>query len=230
MMFGLVLVLIAFQPQSFGPDGKFHMQHSQDSFGMRSHGVIEALAANRTKFYPLPQSTPAEFLRLRSGDPHITPGAAPDSNERQEVIGPYQFEGESLWFGKSFYDSEGSWGVGAFGFFDTTARRYTLFSPQEVAPYEVSAILVQPHAVWLGLDQFVEDISTVPGGLLRWDRATQTAQKYPLEFAISKIEVEGESLRLKAREGYALFRDGEFHRFLANGRPIAKFAPPPTHY
>jgi hypothetical protein len=232
MKFGLVLLLIAFQPESFGPGGKFHLQHSQDSFGMRSHGVMETLAGNQTKFYPLPQSTVADFVRLRSNEPAVkvsTP-VTPGNYERQEVVGAYQFEAGKVWFGKSFYDSEGCRGVGAFGYFDTASRSYTLFSPPEIVSYEVSAILVQPDTVWLGLDQFIEDISTVPGGLLRWNRATQEAQKYPLEFAIQKIELEGDSLRLKARDGYALFHDGEVRRFLTNGRPIAKFAPPPSHY
>jgi hypothetical protein len=232
MKFSLVLLLVAFQPQAFGPDGQFHLEHNRDSFGMRSHGVIEALGPNRTKFYPLPQSTVAEFLRLRSNEWEVkqsTP-VTPGNYRRQEVIGAYQLEGEKIWFGKSFYDSEGCRGVGAFGYFDTATRSYTLFSPPEVVSYEVSAILVQPDTVWLGLDEFIEDISTFPGGLLRWDRATQKAQKYPLEFVIQNIQAEGDSLRLKARDGYALFHGGEVSRFLANGRPISKFARPPTHY
>ncbi len=120
-------------------------------------------------------------------------------------------------------------GVGAFGYFDTATRRYTLFSPPEVARYEISAILVEPDRVWLALDQFVEDISTVPGGLVRWNRMTHEIHKYPLEFVVSGIRAEGDSLRLETRDGYALFRDGEIRRFLTNGRPTAKFPPPPTH-
>jgi hypothetical protein len=232
MKFGLVLFLIAFQPQSFGPDGKFHLEHSNGDFGMRSHGVMERLASNRTKFYPLPQSTVAEFLRLRSSDPFVkqsTP-VTPSNYRREEVMGAYQLEGDKIWFGKSFYDGEGCRGVGAFGYFDTSTRSYTLFSPPEVVSYEVSAILVQPDTVWLGLDEFIEDISTFPGGLVRWDRATQKAQRYPLEFVIQNIQIEGDSLRLKARDGYALFHDGEVHRFLANGRPTSKFAPPLSNH
>jgi hypothetical protein len=232
MKLAAFLLLIAFQPQSFGPDGKFHLEHSNGDFGMRSHGVIERLASNRTKFYPLPQSTVAEFLKLRSNESAIrmsTP-VTPANYRREEVIGGYQLEGDKIWFGKSFYDGEGCRGVGAFGYFDTATRKYALFSPPEVVSYQVSTILVQPDTVWLGLDQFVEDISTVPGGLLRWNRATQKVQKYPLEFVIQNIQAEDDSLRLKTRAGYALFHDGEVHRFLANGRPIAKFAPPPSHY
>jgi hypothetical protein len=195
---------------------------------MRSHGVVETLGPNQTKFYPLPQSRAEKYIQLRAEDVRINP-LATDQYERQEVIGPYQTEGGRIWFGNSYYDSEGLRGVGAFGYFDTATRSYTLFSPREVARDQISAILVQPEKVWIALDQFVEDITKVPGGLVRWDRTTHAVQKYSLEFVVDSIQVEGDSLRLKTRDGYALFRDGQIRRFLTNGRPTAKFPPPPTH-
>ena len=155
--------------------------------------------------------------------------ATADQYERQEVIGPHQIEGGRIWFGNGYYDGEGMRGVGAFGYFDTTTREYTLFSPPEVARYEISAVLVEPERVWIALDRFGEDISRSPGGFVRWNRITHEIQKYPLEFVVDSIRIDGDSLRLETRDGYALFRNGEFRRFLTNGRPIAKFPPPPTH-
>lgn len=216
---------------TFGPLGRFELEYSNDSFGPRSHGVNERIGPNRIHYYPLPQSTPQDYVRLRPQDFKLNPFTATAGNyDRQEVIGPSQIDGGKLWFGNNFYDSEGSRGVGAFGYFDTNTRKYTLFRPPEVAPYEVGAILVEPQTVWLALDQFIEDISKVPGGLAKWDRDTHHLQKYPLEFVIESIQRQGHSLRLTTHNGYALFRDGQVHRFLTNGRPIAKFPPPPTHY
>lgn len=231
MNFAMLLILFALDPVIFGPGGSFQLENSKDDFGMRSHGVIETLGPGRTKFYPLPQSTTAQYIRLRSKDLRLNPSPPITDNtyEREEVIGPYQIEGGRLWFGNGYYDGEGMLGVGAFGYFDTTTRGYTLFSPPEVAPYEIGAILVEPETVWVALDTFTEDISKIPGGLVRWNRMTHENQKYPLEFVVDSIRREGESLRLKTRGGYALFRDGEIHRFLANGRSIANFPPPPTH-
>ena len=139
---------------------------------MQSHGVMEAVDGH-TKFYPLPQSTWDDYVRLRPKDVAMNPLAATNNSyEREEVIGPYQIEGGKLWFGKKFYDGEGERGVGAFGYFDTETRAYRLFSPR-VAPYEIGAILVEPDAVWVGLDHQGEDISAFPGGLVRWDRSTE---------------------------------------------------------
>ncbi|HTU45877.1 MAG TPA: hypothetical protein VMF91_12490 [Bryobacteraceae bacterium] len=196
---------------------------------MRSHGVVEILSGHREKFYPLPQSTSQDYIRLRPADVRLNP-FNPRSYERQEVIGPSQVEEGKIWFGKAFYDAEGCRGVGAFGYFDTITRSFTLFSPPEVAPYEVSAILVQRDTVWLGLDHFGEDISTYPGGLVRWDKNTHEARRYPIEFVVSGIEAQGDSLRLQTKGGYALLRDNKLQRFLKNGREIDGFPPPPTQY
>jgi hypothetical protein len=229
MSLAIILLLAALDAVTFGPGNRFHLERSKDDFGVRSHGVVETLGANRTRFYPLPQSAAEEYIRLRPEDQRTNP-IAPDQYEREEVIGPYQIEGGRIWFGKSYYEGEGMRGVGAFGYFDTATRGYTVFSPRDVARYEISAILVQPDRVWIALDQFGEDISTSPGGLARWNRMTHEIHRYPLEFGVSRIRVEGDSLRLTTRGGYALFRDGEVRRFLTNGRPIARFPPLPTHY
>jgi hypothetical protein len=228
MNFPILLLLLALDPVMFGPGGRFQLEQSKDDFGVRSHGIVETLGPNQTKFYPLPQSTAGKYIRLRPEGLRINP-FTPDHYERQEVIGPYQIEHGRIWFGNNYYDGEGTRGVGAFGYFDTSTRSYTLFSPHEVARYEISAILVESGRVWLALDRFGEDISKSPGGLVRWSRITHGVQTYPLEFDIESIRVEGDSLRLKTRDGYALFRDGKLRRFLANGWPITKFPPPPTH-
>jgi len=158
--------------------------------------------------------------------------------QRQEVIGPHQLEGDKLWFGSNFYNGEGERGVGSFGYFDAATRRYQLFSPPEVAPWEISAILVEPAAVWLGLDHFGEDISTFPGGFVRWDRSSHAVHRYPIEFVVSEIERRGPVLRLTALAGYADLQNGVIHRFelrrntagALTAVPVAKFPPPPSHY
>lgn len=150
----------------------FYLQRSQDEFGIRAHGVVEGTASG-SKFYPLPQSSVQEYRRLRRDDinEHKFPPIRTEKDyERQEAIGPYQIEGNRLWFGNNYYDSEGATGVGAFGYFDMKTRRYRLFSPPEVAHWQISALLVETDVVWLGFDHFGEDISTSPGGLARWDR------------------------------------------------------------
>lgn len=224
-----VLIAFASQAPSAVGSGSFYLERSADQFGMRSHGIVEMVGPNRTKLYPLPQSTAQDYIRLRPSDFRLNP-FKPEEYERQEVIGPSQTDGGRIWFGKNFYDGEGMRGVGAFGYFDTATRKYTLFSPNEVAPYEVSAILVQPEVVWIALDHFGEDVATGPGGLVRWERSTHAVQSFALEFAVSKLQVQGDALRLTTHGGYAFLRDGEIRRYLDCGNPIQKFPPPPSQY
>jgi hypothetical protein len=205
-----ILWFVALAIVTFGPGNRFSLEQSKDDFGMRSHGITETLGGHETKFYPLPQSTSQDYARLRPEDLRINPFSATAGNyDRQEVIGPYQIEKSRIWFGNNYYDGEGSRGVGAFGYFDTATRSYKLFSPPAVARYEISAIEVQPGVVWLALDRFGESVSTSPGGLVRWNRTTHEIHKYPLKFVVSGIRVQGDSLSLKTRNGYALFRDGQ---------------------
>jgi hypothetical protein len=223
-----VLFLLALDAATFGPGGRFRLEQSRDSFGERAHGVVETIAPGRTKFYPLPQSTAADYRRLRTEDLRINPFQGNDQ-DRKEVIGPHQVEDGRLWFGNSYYDGEGDWGVGAFGYFDTTTRTYTIYRPRELARYEASAILVEPETVWVALDRFGEG-DIVPGGLVEWDRTTHAIRKYALEFVIESIRREGDALRLKNRYGgYALLRGGEVQRFSRSGRLIKRFPPPPSH-
>ena len=237
LLASLTLALTA-QPKrdlTFGPNGAFRLEISRDSFGERSHGVIRTVNG-RNNSYPLPQSTVADYKNLHPGEYGID--LLTEKNyDRQEVIGPHQIEGDKLWFGKSFYHGEGMRGVGAFGFFDTATGQYRLFTPVEVALWEISAILVEKDYVWMGLDHFGEDISTAPGGLLRWDRETHSVRLYPLEFTVSRIGRHGNLLRLDTRRGYAELQDDVIQRFeIRRDRsgastvvPVVKFPPPPTH-
>lgn len=219
----MLLISFAVQAAMISGISRFHVEQSKDG----SHGIIETIGPHRTKFYPLPQSTAREYRLLRPKAFRLNP-FRPEQYERQEVIGPYQVENGKIWFGKDFYDGEGDQGVGAFGYFDISTCRYTLFSPPEVARNEVSAILVEPNVVWVALDHFGEDISKFSGGLIRWDRNTHLVRHYALEFVVDGIRVQGDSLRLNTRGGYALLRDEEVQRYLKSGRPIRKFPPPPS--
>jgi hypothetical protein len=228
------------QPVRLG--GSFYLERSQDEFGVRSHGLIERTASG-SKFYRLPQSDVEMYKRLRPEElkNELPPVRTARDYNRQEVIGPYQVEGDRVWFGNQFYDSEGEHGVGAFGYFDMQTRQYRLFRPREIARWGTSALLVEPDAVWITLEIFGEDISASPGGLLRWDRNDHHIGHYPVEFVVDHLRRDTKDssvLVLTTRGGYALFRNGEARRFRveksANGTKTAvhieRFPPPPSIY
>ncbi len=219
--------------------GLFYLNRAQDNFG--SQAVVERTNSG-FKVYPLPQSDVETYKKLRAMDAknRWPPIRTAKDYERQEVIGPYQVEDGRIWFGNQYYDGEGDSGVGGFGYFDMKTRRYQLFSPPEIARWEISALLVDADAVWLGLDHFGEDISKWPGGLVRWDRSDHRVRRYPLEFLIEHIRRDtgdGSKLVLTTSGGYALFDHGKVQRFRVekslDGKEIAvrisRFPPPPSN-
>jgi hypothetical protein len=118
----------------FGPSGTFRLlkveDDSQGSADCADPEVIVAeQVANATREYRIPRQDP---------DCHR--------------IGPWQIDGDTLWFGTTFYAGEGGAGIGSFGFFDPAAREFSIFSPPEMSQYSVSAINVLPDAILLALE------------------------------------------------------------------------------
>src|ERR1035437_214942 len=89
---------------------------------------------------------PAAAARPR----RVKDGYVRAGTEIEDSIGPWQEDGQ-IWFGKTFYDGEGSTGVGGFGYFDMNERRLHMFAPPEIADRSVSAINVGPDAAWMAL-------------------------------------------------------------------------------
>jgi hypothetical protein len=98
----VIVFFLAIQAAGFGADNRFALGRSQDEFGMRSHGIVERLGDGRTKFYPLPESTAEEYMRLRPGDAKLNPVARTDYQRSEvpryllEVVDRIRREGGSL--------------------------------------------------------------------------------------------------------------------------------------
>jgi len=86
MSFVALLFSAATGAVTFGPEGHFQLEQSRDSFGIRSHGIIEKLGSNRTKFYPLPQSTADEYIRFRPEDLRINSSTRNTSDRRSSGL------------------------------------------------------------------------------------------------------------------------------------------------
>jgi hypothetical protein len=117
--------------------------------------------------YRLPQTPYREFIAARRRELN------PDFEFTiDEEIGPVQIEGELLWFGKTFYDGEGTSGVGGVGYFSPADGRFHTFTAPEIAGRSVSAILVQRNGVLLALHSRGE-YGDAPGGILHFDKRTR---------------------------------------------------------
>lgn len=181
-----------FTPVRFGPGDRFALiqRDVTRNNGSDKRLVVVDRAGGRTKYYWLPQSSYDEFARARPEQ--VRNGYGRQDTTIDETIGPWQIVDGTLWFAKSFYDGEGVKGVGGFGYFDTDEPKYHIYSPQEMADWSASAMLVEPQTVYLALAANGE-YGTVGGGLLRFDRASEKVQR--IEFR----ELVGEIVRIKDR-------------------------------
>jgi len=177
-----------FRPLHFGPSGSFRLTSREGPVPVLA---IEETSRNKVRRYPLPQSTYDEFAAAR---PKVKEGYGRALARIEEQIGPWKLEDDKLWFGKSFYDGELWTGVGGFGYFSTTDRTYHLFTPPEIAGWSVSAIDLEAEAVWMALVASGE-YGGASGGLLRFDRQTESLRRFELpDIAVQFIQAGGKLL------------------------------------
>ncbi len=137
----------------------------------------------------LPRTTVDHLAAARPE--YASSAAVAQAFEIDDSIGPWQREDGRIWFGKSFYDGEGSTGVGGFGYFNTKERRFHIFEPHEIADSSVSAIYVEPDAAWMALAKYGE-YGGESGGLLRYDRQSGALRRIEFpDIAVRLIRVGG---------------------------------------
>ncbi len=157
------------------PPGQSHQRSGID--------VIDK--SGRKQFYPVPIPTMALHRKLLPGKQ--APG------EIDNDIGPFDLDGNKIWFANTFYDSEGASGVGAVGSFDIPTRQYDMRYLPEIAPWSGSAILLDDGDLWIGLMRRPEG-SDYGAGLLRYSTRTGAAASLPVADYIYTIDRLGDTL------------------------------------
>ena len=175
--------------------------------------AVEQPAPLDKKYPPLPQSDFETWRKARPDD--YASGARFNAAEKNEEVGPHQLEAGRLWFGKTFYNSEGLTGVGGFGYFDETSRSYRIYSPPEIQRWSVSAILVEADCIWLALyrrGEWGDDA----GGLLRWDRKTEQVQQFKVGSIATSIAHIGDTLYLGGVSGITTVRGDQITSYFVD--------------
>ena len=168
---------------------------------------------------PLPRTTYDQFAAARPR--RVKDGYVRESTEIHDSVGPWQDEGGRTWFGKTFYDGEGSTGVGGFGYLDWNDGRLHIFTVPEIADWSVSAIRVAPDAVWMAL-VLNGEYGRSSGGLLRYDRQSVAVRRFEFpDVAVQLIWSAGKILAA-TDFGLAVVEDDRVRRYFidrtADGR------------
>lgn len=191
----------------FGPSGAFTLEisHSQDPF------TDQSVVREGSRVYPLPRSTYEMFAKARPR--RVEDGNGPDTIFAEQM-GPWAIDGERLWFGKTFYDSEGFSGIGGLGYFDAGDRQFHIFTSPLVAEGAVSALSVGRDAVWASLVSNGE-WGNSGEGLVRFDRATETFQRVDIGSGIGyQFLSAGDRLILTTDIGLAVLHQNDVKPYI----------------
>ncbi len=197
----------------FGSSHDFVLRKTGDRFEIFEKG------SQQSRSFPLPQSSYDEVAIARPEE--VRNGLTRQAATINEAIGPWELYEGRLWFGKTFYDGEGSTGIGGFGYFDPQNRHYRLFAPKQVMNWSMTAMHVDANAVWLGIAHRGEWGDT-SGGFLRFDRRSETVTRWKLASLVSEILSQGDQLLIVTDMEIAALKENELQRFfvdvLSDGR------------
>ena len=195
--------------------GDFRLiEESRSSFGPRPL-IVQSNGTN----HPLPRPSSAQLAQSR---PEEVKNGATSAVEFDDHIGPWTLEDNKLWFGKSFYDGEGTTGIGGFGYFDTTEKKYHLYAPPEIVDYSVSAIHVNEDAVWMALVHNGE-YGASSGGLLRFDRKSNAIRKFELpDIGLQFMNI-GETLLLATNSEIVVILKGQITKYFIDKTTDGRF-------
>ncbi len=172
--------------------------------------VAPPLVGSGAPVPPMPVSTIAQFEQARSARAKQIPPEVP--REVAETVGPYQRVGRKIWIGKTFYDVDGSVGVGDIGYFDETTQNWVFLHIPEMADWSTSALLVEADTIWVGLVRHGEGMSE-PGGLLHYSLTAHKATRIPLPDVIDKIIRFRTRIYCGTSRGFAIVEQTQVHRF-----------------
>jgi hypothetical protein len=173
---------------------------------------------------PLPQSTYDQFAQAR---PQRVRDGYIRGSTIDERVSAHQVVGDRIWFGKAFYDGEGTTGVGGLGYFDTRSKRFTIFAIPELADWSISALFVETDAVWAGLVNYPEGARR-SGGLIRYDLSTRNVIRYNVPDIVLTMIRQNNALFIGTSNGLYVLRDGRFTRFRFEPNLDGKLEPVPA--
>ena len=171
---------------------------SSNSSGQEIASGIYDLIGKERHAYLIPPTTKVSFQRYRPGWIKTRGGQFPGQYDQN--IGPFQLVGDLLWFGITFYDGEGTSGIGGVGYFDTRTNQFHIDHYAEIADWSASALLVEDEDLWVGLVRQPEG-SPMPGGLARIARRSGKVTKFDVSAIVRRVVRWNHSIYMGTSEG-----------------------------
>jgi hypothetical protein len=148
--------------------------------------------------YPVPVPTVEQHRKLVPTDP--TP------LEIENNLGPFAIAGNKIWYANSFYDGEGTSGVGAIGEFDIATHSFHIAYLSQIVPWSGSAIFLDGSDLWIGLMRQPEG-AAYGAGLLRYNVETRAVKEFPIKDYIHTLDRIGDTLYCGTSHGLYTIRN-----------------------
>jgi hypothetical protein len=177
---------------------------------LKSHGAFTLTYATTAELpstftaHPMPNSSYQDFANARPR--RVRDGYREGDTKINESAAAWQRVDGGIWFGKTFYDGEGSSGVGDVGFLSSDGQ-YTWLRLSEMADWSASALLLESSTIWVARVNKGEG-ELLSGGLLEYDRRTRVVRVHECRDLIHSIVHLGTSIFLGTRHGLDVLRDG----------------------
>jgi hypothetical protein len=191
--------------------GRFRVLSPNEAKPWITRGVVTTTAPQDMP--SLRQSSYDDFARARPQ--RVQNGYNREITTIKESEGLWQLEGQRIWVGKTFYDGEGFTGVGGFGYYDRRTQRFTMFAPKEMVDWSVSAMQVNPDAVWLGLAQRGEWGDSA-GGLVKYGRAARIVTRFALPDVVRDMVAVENAIVAATEGGIAVIDNGRVRRYFVD--------------
>jgi hypothetical protein len=184
---------------SVGKDGRWRMEQPTT---VPQQGAPPECAA---KLPPISLAV-EEAIALR---PHIA-GQDREYLALEQNVEACQQVGDVIWFGISYYDGEGSEGVGGVGRYDLATKKLEVRRPAELREASVSHLVHDGNALWLATYASFESGDTPASGLVRydWEKDIATPQSLCGFFFHDMVLIRGD-LWVASEMGLARGRLGE---------------------
>ncbi len=164
---------------------------------------------NKTSsFSPMPQPTYEDFKRIRPN--RVADGYTEEIAQVGNALGPWQIEGNQIWFGTTFYDGEGTTGIGGFGRYNITTNKMEMTYLPEVASWSMSTLLMSDGILSMGLVSHPEG-AEYSGGLVQYDINTKHTRHVEIPEIIQVITQVDNTLVLGTTNGITLIQGKTIH-------------------
>jgi hypothetical protein len=125
--------------------------------------------------------------------------------EIESDIGPYVERDGKIWFATTFYDGEGTSGIGAIGSFDIASHHYEMEYLPEIIHRSASVMILDGDNLWIGLQQRPEG-ADIGKGLLRYNIQSGAVQTFPIPDVIYTLNFAGDALYCGTSHGLYMLR------------------------